>query len=269
MKILTALLLMFCLFFTTGCTNPSTPSGHEGYVYENPRVWGNGGFVGMLTGPENYGFSIWRNEVINVDLRPLTYVEEFNILTKDELNISFRWQSIIKIKPGVIKKVVEQYGGSQFYDRFVKEPLRSMVRNSVQSFNSREVKDNRVKIANKVLQELREYLRETPFIVVSGVVGNIDYPEVVTKAVEKKLAAKQLLEEKETQREIAKRDAEIKIEEARGIAEAQRIIDKTLTKNYLQHEAIKAMLKMADSPNNTTIYIPSGANGVPLVSTVN
>lgn len=27
----------------TGCTNPSTPAGHEGYVKENPRVWGKGG----------------------------------------------------------------------------------------------------------------------------------------------------------------------------------------------------------------------------------
>lgn len=118
------------------------------------------------------------------------------------------------------------------------------------------------------MAELREYLDGTPFIAVSGVVGNVDYPKVVTEAVEKKLAAKQLLDEKVTQREIAKRDAEIRIEEARGIAEAQRVINSTLNQNYLQHEAINAQLKMADSPNHTTVYIPSGVNGIPLVGTV-
>ena len=96
-------------------------------------------------------------------------------------------------------------------------------------------------------------------------VGNIDYPEIVAKAVEKKLAAKQLLEEKETQKQIAQRDAEIRIEEAKGIAEAQKIINATLTPNYLQHESVQAQLKMAESPNHTTVYIPVGSNGIPLV----
>jgi regulator of protease activity HflC (stomatin/prohibitin superfamily) len=82
------------------------------------------------------------------------------------------------------------------------------------------------------------------------------------------LAAKQLLDEKETQKEIAKKDAQIRIEEAKGIAEAQKIINATLTQNYLQHEAISAQLKMASSPNHTTVYIPSGANGIPMVGTL-
>ena len=90
-------------------------------------------------------------------------------------------------------------------------------------------------------------------------------PESVARAVEAKLAAKQLLEEKETQKQIAQRDAEIRIEEAKGIAEAQKIINATLTPNYLQHEAIQAQAAMAASPNHTTVYIPVGNNGLPLV----
>ena len=87
---------------------------------------------------------------------------------------------------------------------------------------------------------LEDYLKTSPFELVKLVVGNIDYPEIVARAVDNKLAAQQLLEEKETQKEIAEEDAEIKIEEAKGIAEAQGIINSTLIKNYLQHEAIQA-----------------------------
>lgn len=262
----TNLFYLVIVMLITGCTNPSTPAGHEGYVKENPRIWGQGGFVGVLKGPLNYGVSIWRNEVENVDFRPQTYNESFNILTSDELNITLRWQTILKIKPDSIKNVVENYAGQEFYIRFIKEPLRSMVRKNVQKLASREVKESRNEIAVAVIEELNAYLTETPFIVISGVVGNIDYPKVVTEAVEKKLAAKQLLDEKQTQIDIAKKDAEIRIEEAKGIAEAQKIINETLTRNYLQHEAINAQLKMAESPNHTTVYIPSGANGIPLVA---
>jgi len=250
-------------------TNPNTPAGHEGYVYEQPRIFGKGGFRGELKGPSNYGISLWKNEVMNVDFRPRTYPENFKILAKDELNISFRFQSIIKVKTGTIRTVVEDYAGEAFYERYIKEPLRAMVRKHVQYLKSREIKEKRKEIAEAVATDLQEHLKGTPFILVSSVVGNIDYPPVVTQAVEKKLAAQQLLDEKETQREIAKKDAEIRIEEAKGIAEAQKIINTTLTQNYLQHEAIQAQLKMASSPNHTTVYIPSGANGIPLINTVN
>jgi hypothetical protein len=269
MKKLIILVLISSLLFLSGCSNPSTPAGHEGYVKENPRIWGNGGYQGALKGPSNFGVSLWRNEVENVDFRPQTYAETFNILALDELNIAFRFQTIIKLKPGSIKSVVEEYAGSKFYSRYIREPLRAMIRKNVQVLDSRQVKEKRSEIASAVMAELHEYLLDTPFIAISGVVGNIDYPKVVTEAVEKKLAAKQLLDEKETQREIAKKDAEIRIEEARGIAEAQKIINSTLTQNYLQHEAINAQLQMASSPNHTTVYIPSGNNGIPIVNTLN
>ena len=68
--------------------------------------------------------------------------------------------------------------------------------------------------------------------------------------------------------EVEKQKAEIKVQEAKGIAEAQQIINATLTDRYLQHEAIQAQEKMAESPNHTTIYIPSGNNGIPLVNTI-
>ena len=68
--------------------------------------------------------------------------------------------------------------------------------------------------------------------------------------------------------QVEKQKAEIRIVEAHGIAESQKIINATLTDKYLQHEAIRAQEKMAESPNHTTIYIPSGQNGIPLVKTV-
>jgi hypothetical protein len=67
---------------------------------------------------------------------------------------------------------------------------------------------------------------------------------------------------------VEKQKAQIRVQEAEGIAASQRIINATLTDRYLQHEAIQAQLKMAGSPNHTQIYIPVGTNGIPLVKTI-
>jgi len=250
-----------------GCTNPHAPAGHEGYVFEDPRVFGEGGFRGAVQGPGNYGISPWRNRIVNIDVRPATYTEEFSILVKDDLNVAFRVHAVMKVEQGRVREVVEGFGSEHWYPRFIKEPFRTIVRQSVQEYASRELKAERDTIAKIIETELGAYLDTTPFEVVRLAVGNIDYPPVVSQAVEKKLAAKQLLEEKETQREIAERDAEIRVEEAKGIAAAQKIINATLTPNYLQHEAIQAQRSMASAPNHTTVYIPVGNNGLPLVHT--
>lgn len=67
---------------------------------------------------------------------------------------------------------------------------------------------------------------------------------------------------------VEQQKAQIRIEEAKGISESQKIINATLTDKYLQHEAINAQLQMAHSPNHTQIYIPVGTNGIPLIKTV-
>lgn len=55
--------------------------------------------------------------------------------------------------------------------------------------------------------------------------------------------------------------------EAVGIRHAQDEISKTLTPLYVQHEAIQALQAVATSGrNNTVVYVPSGQNGVPLVT---
>ena len=199
-------------------------------------------------------------------MRPNTYKEDLKILAKDDLNITFHFHAVLSIKENSTKEVVQKYGAENWYTRFIQEPFRTFIRDSVQHYTSRDIKTKR-DIISKVGEQLLRHVKNTPFQLVSLVVGNVDYPGVVAQAVEKKLAAQQLLEEKAVQKEIAKRDAEIKIEEAKGIAEAQKIINATLTTNYLQHEAIKAQEKMADSPNHTTVYIPVGSNGIPIVYT--
>jgi len=69
--------------------------------------------------------------------------------------------------------------------------------------------------------------------------------------------------------QIAKQKAEIRRQDAIGIREAQDQIAKTLTPLYVQFEMTEALKAIAvDGTNNTTVYIPAGPSGVPLIGDV-
>ena len=64
--------------------------------------------------------------------------------------------------------------------------------------------------------------------------------------------------------EIAKKDAEIEIERAKGIAEANRIINSSLTAEYLQHEVNTALLRFADN-EGSVVVLPANMQGFDLI----
>jgi hypothetical protein len=256
---------LIAAMLTLSYTNPYTPPGFEGYVFEQPRILGAGGFKGAQIGPANFGISFWRNKVINIDTRPDTHSEAFDALTRDDLAISLHLSAVLWITPGHIVQVVNDYGGEDWYARFIRPRLRSLVQDAVQHRDSYELKTQRREIEDEVRSRLQAYLRDTPFMLRDLSATDLAYPERIAQAVQHKLEARQLLEEKDTQVEIARRDAEIDVVEARGQSEAQRLLGSTLTPMLLQHEAIAAQAKGAGSAAHTTVYVPTGAGGVPLI----
>lgn len=98
----------------------------------------------------------------------------------------------------------------------------------------------------------------------------------------KEMSGKAQLKEAEWSRQIKVEEAnaekmsaellkDAEIIRARGVAESTKIISEELEKNqnYLQYLAIQAQMKMAESPNHTTVYIPVGTNGIPLIKNIN
>lgn len=87
---------------------------------------------------------------------------------------------------------------------------------------------------------------------------------------EQEYAKQIMVEQAKAELESAKLLREAEIERARGVAESMVIISEKLEENdnYLQYLAIQAQIKMADSPNHTTVYIPVGPNGLPLIRTI-
>lgn len=180
--------------------------------------------------------------------------------------------------PERIKELVEEIG-EDWYPRYVKPEFTTICRKVISRYNSESVTQLREQLAQEILRGqaaagesletrgLQAVVEGTPILIHSVVVGNIDFPDVVDQEIERKLAKQQELEKQATQLEIAKKEAQIKVEEAKGIAESQKIINKTLTPAYLQHEAIITTEKLAKEGKMNFYFVPTSPSGMgmPLV----
>ena len=230
----------------------------------------------------------WLLDVTNVSVTPYTYTEDFTgdeaVLSRDNLKIAFRVHTVWRVdddaRPALHGALQHDASTSGTIDRsptrssrsrtrnFVREPLRTFARDEVQRRNGLEVKDALIPIGDAVLARIRAYADDSPFVITSVVVGNVQYPEEVADAVSRKLAATQELQRKDTEIEIERKERTKREVQAQGIANAMQIIRGQLSAMYIQHEAIEAQKPMVNSPNHTVVYIPVGPMGVPITATM-
>jgi regulator of protease activity HflC (stomatin/prohibitin superfamily) len=267
-----------------GSANPFTPAGYVGYLTRG-AVIGRSTFYGTQRGPVSPGRG-WLLAVTNVSITPYTYTEDFindeAVLSRDNLKIAFRVHTVWRIDETRVPMFMERFSTTVSndtlekdpdaivkvaYGHFIREPLRTYARDEVQRRDGLDVKEALMPIGDAVLARIRQYATESPFIITSVVVGNVQYPTEVADAVSRKLAATQELQRKDTEIEIERKERTKREVQAQGIANAMQIIRGQLSAMYIQHEAIEAQKLMVNSPNHTVVYIPVGPMGVPLTGT--
>jgi regulator of protease activity HflC (stomatin/prohibitin superfamily) len=272
------------IVWALGSSNPFTPAGYVGYLTKGALV-GKSRFYGTQRGPTSPGRT-WLLDVTNVSVTPYTYTEDFTandaVLSRDNLKIAFQVHTVWRVDDAKVPLFMERYSTTAerrslekdpntivkiAYSNFVREPLRTFARDEVQRRNGLEVKDALIPIGDAVLARIRQYAADSPFIVSSVVVGNVQYPAEVADAVSRKLAATQELQRKDTEIEIERKERTKREVQAQGIANAMQIIRGQLSPMYVQHEAIEAQKTMVNSQNHTVVYIPVGPMGVPLTAT--
>jgi regulator of protease activity HflC (stomatin/prohibitin superfamily) len=267
-----------------GSSNPYTPAGYVGYLTRG-AVFGRSSFYGIQRGPTSTGRS-WLLRVTNVSVTPYTYTDDFAgddaVLSRDNLKIAFKVHTVWHVDEQRVPLFMERFSTTitdtghesspdsivkVAYQNFVREPLRTLARDEVQRRNGLDIKEALVPIGEAVLARIRAYSSDSPFAISSVVVGNVQYPEEVSSAVSRKLAATQELQRKDTEIEIEQKERIKREVQAQGIANAMRIIRGQLSSMYIQHEAIESQKSMVNSPNHTVVYIPVGPMGVPITAT--
>ena len=86
----------------------------------------------------------------------------------------------------------------------------------------------------------------------------------IEASIREAVANQKKLEAKQISVDIAKKDAEIEVERARGIAEANRIIIESLTAQYLQHEINMALQSFAENEGQLVV-MPANMQGFDVI----
>ena len=147
--------------------------------------------------------------------------------------------------------------------------LRNVAYEEVARIDSLQVHTKRNELANAILDNIQRELNHNDpavFHVTRVVLRSITTDPSIEQSIQQAVANQKKLEAMTVQTEIAKKEAEVRVTEAHGIAEANRIIANSLTREYLQHEANQALMKFADNGRSNTVILPAGQPIEPLIS---
>lgn len=154
------------------------------------------------------------------------------------------------------------------YD-LVQTLTRNAAYESVATRESLTVHQQRELIGQEIKQTLQKHLDENDpetFVVSRAVVRTVTTDPAIEAAIQQAVNNQKKLEAMEIAVRIAEKEAEIRLREARGIAEANKVINNTLTPAYLQHESNKVLMAFAERGGTTTVVIPANMNAAPLIN---
>ncbi len=252
----------------SACTNPEVPAGHEGYIHHVPLIFGKMEYRKSLQGPASTGVS-WRLFTKNIDMQEKNIPEKFKLLSSDDLKVDFEVNTRIRLRPGTVKQIVEEWGGENWYEWNVKEPLRTIVRTEVMKVSATDIQLKTDQVGAAIREKLLAKYRDTPIDIQSVDIGSFKFPEDVSEAIRRKIAKQQELERQAFILEKTRKEAAIRVLDALKVAKKQRIISATLDPMYVQWRAVQVYRSLAASPNKTVIMLPNTADGtgMPLVLT--
>jgi regulator of protease activity HflC (stomatin/prohibitin superfamily) len=98
------------------------------------------------------------------------------------------------------------------------------------------------------------------------VIRQLTTDPAIEKAIQDAVAAQKQLETTRQRVAIAEAEAQVEIKKAEGIAKANQIINQSLTREYLQHEANLALMEFAKKGGNSTVVIPANMQTAPLIN---
>ncbi|AFL83911.1 membrane protease subunit, stomatin/prohibitin [Belliella baltica DSM 15883] len=204
------------------------------------------------------------NGMVKYNVQWQTYKENVAVLTKDELHINLTVSVTLRPIEAELPEL-ELEVGQDYYNKVVRPEFISLTRNVFSNYKYSDVSPKSPEIEKTVFERLVEDTRAKHLEFDNVTVDHIEYPEVVTSAVNKKLAVEQDIEQKDYEMKIADKEAEIQRIRAKGQRDAQQIIDSGLTKTYLQYKALEVQDKLTGSNNAKFYFIPVGADGLPII----
>ena len=189
-------------------------------------------------------------------------VEQIEAQTSEQLNVTLEVSLLFEINADNAPRHFGDIGSEATIKRIiVLSAVRNGVRDAVATKSINDIfSPNRRELAISMKEEIQAKAGDR-IDVVEVFVRDIQAPARVREAIEQKLEREQQVAAEEFQTQIIQEQARQQAEEAKGIAEAQRIISTGLTPEYLTFFYIQ---QLAQLPAGSVVYVPT-EGGIPLM----
>ncbi|MBI1884386.1 MAG: prohibitin family protein [Chlamydiae bacterium] len=207
------------------------------------------------TGWNFYLFMFTRIEKWNIKTQELK--ETANVPSSEGL-ISTLDISVLFYTPKENVTKIRRAIGQNYVSTVVEPYVRESIRNIASGYQVKALysEEGRKEVSSKMLDFLRSKLEEKGIIVQDVLLRDVRLPPAFLESIERKLKTEQESLQKEFELIKAKKDAEIEVARARGVAKSNRIIAKSVDANYLRYVWVKGLA----TPNTSVVYVPTEAN---------
>ena len=209
-------------------------------------------------------------KTIVIDLNDLSPKAADNLSLRD-LDVSIYYRTSVEAIAELAIKYAssEQRGPDAWLPAYglVFREARSAVYDAVSEIESLRLHRERDTLANIIESQLAMRLNEKDpdtFLIDRVVIRALNTDPTIEAAIQMAVQNQKRLEAKQVEVDIAEKDAEIEVKRAYGIAEANRIINTSLTAEYLQHEVNEA-LKLYGANGCPATIIPANMQGINLL----
>ena len=206
--------------------------------------------------------SVERMSVREQSFPPQGAVEQIEAQTSEQLNVTLEVSLLFEINADNAPHLYDGIGSEEQIKRIiVLSAVRNGVRDAVATKSINDIfSPNRRELATSMKEEIQAKAGDR-IDVVEVFVRDIQAPERVREAIEQKLEREQQVAAEEFQTQIIQERARQQAEEAKGIAEAQKIISQGLSQEYLMFFYIQQLSQM---PAGSLVYVPT-EGGIPLI----
>ena len=205
-------------------------------------------------------------EVVTFSTRIQDLKETVDSTSKEGLNFKIDVSLQYRLDPLKAGEVFQKIGDPSQEKEIITSRFRSFIRQITANYTLTEIYgEKRSLISQSLQQAMISQLQPLGFIVEETLLRNIVLPENIQAAIQEKVAMEQETQKIALEVIKAKKESERKIVEARGTADAQKILSEGLTDKIIQLKAIEATQELAKSPNSKVIIFGGGKDKLPLI----
>jgi len=207
------------------------------------------------------------NDMYVYDVKERSIDETMDVLDKNGL--SLKVDVSVRFHPMYDEiGYIHEFFGEDYVSKLVIPEMRSTVRRVMGRYTAEEIySTKRGEVETSIIEETEDILQdESNNIQMRALlIRSINLPDQIKNAIENKLKQEQEALAYQFRLEREKSEAERKRIAAEGEAQANSIINSSLTDELLKMRGIEATTQLSESQNSKVVIIGSGGDGLPLI----